>query len=196
MCELLALKLIRTFSGDGLELVTALTVPFSPFVGLEDTPAYQEQQRQMQQQEEDEEADGSKNKNRLKAALKDMAQASGFALSGDSNAADSGFGGSNRDAALVSSSALELALVSSSKKFVKSPLVQRVVQGIWDGSITISNPSQNAILNDDYKKKPLNFYDPKTAPLLDHYRLRVPKIRSALEFGNFILVLGFYIMCL
>lgn len=36
LCELLAIKLLRTFSNDGLELVTALTASFSPFSGADD----------------------------------------------------------------------------------------------------------------------------------------------------------------
>lgn len=37
LCELLAMKLLRTFARDGLELVTALTFPFSPFQGASES---------------------------------------------------------------------------------------------------------------------------------------------------------------
>ena len=169
LCELLAIKLVRTFSADGLELVTVLTAPFSPFVGIELSPAYREQEARR-------EASGD--------GQSEFVSVSGFQLSGE------------KDATHASCSALEMALLSSSKKFVKSPLCQKVVQGIWDGTVVIANASQHAILSDDYKRKPLSIYDPRTAPLLDHYRLKVPQIRSRLEFVNFIFLLAFFILCL
>ena len=33
-----------------------------------------------------------------------------------------------------------------------------------------------------YKRTPIHFYDPRKAPLLDHYRLKVPAVRSVLEY--------------
>lgn len=60
----------------------------------------------------------------------------------------------------------------------------------------LSSHASHALVNDSYKKRPLQIYDPSKAPLLDHYRLRVPLVRSRLEFLNFILLLVFYISAL
>lgn len=35
-----------------------------------------------------------------------------------------------------------------------------------------------------YKRKTIHFYDPRKAPLLDHYRLKVPAVRSVLEYAE------------
>ncbi|KDN53254.1 hypothetical protein K437DRAFT_253272 [Tilletiaria anomala UBC 951] len=197
MCELLAIKLLRTFSADGIELVTVLTAPFSPFNGIELSPRYQEQLRR--QQEANHSLDLSESDTTRRNVM--LANASGFCsanpnLSGNGSRFNLGGRGQQRDAAQASCSALELALFSSSKKFIKSPLCQKVVQGIWEGTVVISSASNHAILNDDYKRKPLSIYDPRTAPLLNHYRLKVPQVRSRLEFLNFIILFGFFILCL
>ncbi len=209
LCELLAIKLIRTFSADGLELVTALTVSFHPFVGLneQDEEEGEDGHKGSVGEEEEEEEDVNRLASGFRATLRHLAQHSSWSRMRKSTSASSSPGTRphtsssssplpEHDLAQMTNSALELALLSSSKKFVNSPLVQKVVQGIWDGSITICNPGSSAILNDDYKRRPLSIYDPRTAPLLDHYRLRVPKIRSALEFANVLLLLLFYVLCL
>lgn len=75
-------------------------------------------------------------------------------------------------------SALELAIYSRAKKFIRSPLCQRCVDGIYYGRVVLSNQANHAIVNDSYKKRPLAIYDARKAPFLDHYRLRVPSIRA------------------
>jgi len=95
-----------------------------------------------------------------------------------------------------SSSALSLAIHSGAKKFIRTPLCQRCVDGIWKGHVVLSINSSHALMGDNYKKRPLSIYDPSKAPVLDHYRLRVPRIRAWLEFANFILLLFFYVLAL
>jgi hypothetical protein len=45
-----------------------------------------------------------------------------------------------------------------------------------------------------YKRKQVHFYDPHKAPLLDHYRLKVPAVRSVLEYVNFLLLFILFII--
>jgi hypothetical protein len=144
------MKLLRTFAREGLELITALTFPFSPFQG----------------------ADEDTRDNEGLASIDTLSKPG------------------------QGSSALELAIFSKAKKFIKSPLCQRCVSGIYEGRVVLSYQSSHAILDDSYKKRPLGIYDPAKAPFLDHYRLRVPLIRNRIEFINFCLLLLFYVFCL
>lgn len=95
-----------------------------------------------------------------------------------------------------SSSALSLAIHSAAKRFIRTPLASRVIDGIWRGHVVLSIQSSHSLMKDNYKQRPLSIYDPSKAPVLDHYRLRVPRIRAWLEFGNFILLLVFYVLAL
>ncbi|UZJ56338.1 hypothetical protein CBS101457_005658 [Exobasidium rhododendri] len=149
LCELLAMKLLRTFSRNGLELITALTYPFSPFQGAD-----------------------------------------------ESMIASEGLDPDDVTRPGQTSSVLELAIFSKAKKFIKAPLCQRCIAGIYEGRIVLSYQSTHAILDDSYKKRPLGIYDPAKAPFLDHYRLRVPMIRNRIEFINFCILLIFYVWCL
>lgn len=144
LCELLAIKLLRTFAHDGFELVTALAYPFSPFQGADEATTADELVPGYEQ----------------------------------------------------TTSAMELAIMSKAKKFLKSPLAQRCIMGIYEGRVVLSYKAQHAIVDDSYKKRPLGIYDPSKAPFLDHYRLRVPLVRSRIEFVNFCLLLLFYVWCL
>lgn len=153
LCELLAMKLLRTFARDGLQLITALTFPFSTFQGADE----------------------------------DILSAEGLL---DKSTGEPLFGPAQ------SSSALELAILSKAKKFIKTPLCQRCISGIYEGRVVVSYQSAHAIIDDSYKKRPLGLYNPATAPFLDHHRLRVPLIRSRIEFCNFGLLLLLYVWCL
>lgn len=42
--------------------------------------------------------------------------------------------------------------------------------------------NQHAFISDYYKVKPITFFNPRQSPLLDHYRLKVPRIRSVIEY--------------
>ncbi|SNX87554.1 related to YVC1 - vacuolar cation channel [Melanopsichium pennsylvanicum] len=159
LCELLAIKLLRTFSNDGLELVTSLTASFHPLAG----------------------ATGSE--------LKELHLSSSHIDLEDII--------NNGLAAKQYSNTLDLAIASSAKRFIATPLCQRCIDGIWHGKVVLS-PMQasHAILNDSYKKRPLSIYDPTKAPLLNHLRLRVPYIRSKLEFVTFVIILLLYLAAL
>lgn len=106
-----------------------------------------------------------------------------------------GMGG--EDAESQATSTLEYAIQSSAKKFVATPLVQKVVDGIWNGNVVLGNAgSKHALVDDSWKKRPVTLYDPSSSPLLDHRRLRVPRIRAFLEAMNFICILILYAWCL
>lgn len=152
LCEILAIKLLRTFASDGLDLVTALSAPFWPFAGADED-------------------------------VLDIARRRGY---------------SDKDPLNESTSTLQLAIYSTAKKFIATPLVQKCVDGIWSGKVVLGNSSAagHAIIDDSYKKRPVCFYDPATAPFLDHRRLRVPRVRAFLEAANFVAILFAYILCL
>jgi hypothetical protein len=52
------------------------------------------------------------------------------------------------------------------------------------------------VLADNYKPKPIEIYNSRSAPFLNHYRLRVPKYNAILEFLNFAILLLTYALCL
>ncbi|GAA5950318.1 hypothetical protein JCM3765_004502 [Sporobolomyces pararoseus] len=81
--------------------------------------------------------------------------------------------------------ALELAILGKAKKFIKSDACQRVITAIYDGRITYSSSSFFDLLPDRWKTKDISLYNVRTAPLLDHYRLRVPKYRSMIDVLSF-----------
>lgn len=91
--------------------------------------------------------------------------------------------------------ALELAVSSGAKRFLKSPLVQQVVRAIDRGDVIYTpESSPNALLVDSYKPKPVvEIYDWRRRPYLDHHRLRVPRIRGRLEFATFAVMLALFL---
>lgn len=159
LCELLAMKLLRAFSNDGLELVTSLTASFHPLAG-----ATHSELKELH----------------MSSSHVDISEITSHGLP-----------------AKQYSNTLELAIASSAKRFISTPLCQRCIDGIWNGKVVLS-PMQasHAILNDSYKKRPLSIYDPTKAPLLNHLRLRVPSIRSKLEFVTFVVILVLYVAAL
>ncbi|KAK0489158.1 hypothetical protein IW261DRAFT_1557654 [Armillaria novae-zelandiae] len=78
--------------------------------------------------------------------------------------------------------AIEMAILGRAKRFIKSSSCQKVIDGIWTGKCVYQATSSHSILSDTYKRTPIHLYDPHKAPLLDHYRLKVPAIRSRLSF--------------
>jgi len=101
--------------------------------------------------------------------------------------------------------ALELMIFTNAKKVTKSPLVQSAVSAIWRGEVIYQPISTHSVFSDNYKKEAMAhacefqkaFYqhnqlkiaswtpdDVSTAPFLDHYRLRVPRIRSVRFLGR------------
>ncbi|KAF8323515.1 uncharacterized protein EI90DRAFT_2935528, partial [Cantharellus anzutake] len=92
--------------------------------------------------------------------------------------------------------AIEMAVLSDAKRFIKSSASQKVINGIWTGEIIYTPESDHAILSDTYKRAPVHFYDPLRAPLLDHYRLKVPAIRAVLDYLNFLLLFILFVLFL
>ena len=89
---------------------------------------------------------------------------------------------------------LEIAIISESKTFLSSSACQRVVNAIYEGRVVYTPSSYIDILPDHYKSKPISLYDPRKAPLLNQYRLIVPRTRNFLEVGQFIVLLVLYIL--
>ncbi|KAI9456933.1 hypothetical protein HD554DRAFT_2317452 [Boletus coccyginus] len=92
--------------------------------------------------------------------------------------------------------AIELAIVSKSRRFIKCSPCQRVIHAIWVGKCVYQAESSHAILSDRYKRTPVHFYDPHKAPLLDHYRLKVPAIRAVLEYINFLILFILFVIAI
>ncbi|WOO84870.1 Calcium channel YVC1 [Vanrija pseudolonga] len=92
--------------------------------------------------------------------------------------------------------ALEMAIISSARRFIRSPSCQKVIEGIWSGKIIYSAVSVHALISDNYKTRPIQIYNPHKAPVLDHYRLKVPKIRAFLEYVNFAILFILYVVAI
>ncbi|KAK0530747.1 hypothetical protein OC835_003905 [Tilletia horrida] len=186
LCELLAIKMLRTFSRDGIELVTALTAPFSPFAGADEGALMDLFLSNSSGDPSSGSGSGS--------PISTLGRKSGFLWKHHHRAKR--FGTSSALSSQAKSSALELAILCRATKFLNSPLARRCVDGIWTGRVVISSHASHAIIEDSYKKRPLSIYDPNKAPVLDHYRLRVPLIRSRLEFLNFLILLVLFLVAL
>lgn len=92
--------------------------------------------------------------------------------------------------------AIEMAIVGKAKRFIKSSPCQKVINAIWSGKCVYQAESSHSILSDTYKRTPIHYYDPHKAPLLDHYRLKVPSIRAVLEFWNFVLLFILFVVAI
>ncbi|EJU03811.1 hypothetical protein DACRYDRAFT_21243 [Dacryopinax primogenitus] len=92
--------------------------------------------------------------------------------------------------------AIEIAIISQAKRFIKSSACQKVINAIWRGEIVYQAESAHAMIADTYKRRPIYFYDYRKAPLLDHYRLKVPAVRSVLEYMNFVILFVLFIIAL
>ena len=89
-----------------------------------------------------------------------------------------------------------MAIATESKHFISSPLVQAVVNDIYNGRVVFSMTSHHSVLADNYKPRAIEFYNVHKAPFLDHYRLRVPKYAATMEFFNFVILLLLFLLAL
>lgn len=96
----------------------------------------------------------------------------------------------------ISTSALELAIVSEAKRFIRAVPTQKVIMDIWRGKIVYSSNSFRYLIKDQYKRRPIMKYNVRNGPTLDHYRLRVPRIRAALEWLHFFILFVSYLVVL
>ncbi|KAF8586037.1 hypothetical protein K439DRAFT_1646379 [Ramaria rubella] len=92
--------------------------------------------------------------------------------------------------------AIEMAILGKAKRFIKSSPCQKVIDGIWSGTCVYQANRPHSILSDTYKRTPVHFYNPHKAPLLDHYRLKVPAVRSVLEYINFLFLFILFVRAL
>ncbi|KAF2459548.1 hypothetical protein BDY21DRAFT_282505 [Lineolata rhizophorae] len=92
--------------------------------------------------------------------------------------------------------ALEIGIISESKAFLAGTACQKVVDAVYRGRIVYTPTSFIDILPDHYKRKPICLYDPRKAPLLNQYRLIVPRIRSIIEVCQFFVLLVLYFLAM
>lgn len=90
--------------------------------------------------------------------------------------------------------ALEVAIVSESKSFLASSACQKVVDAIYRGKLVYTPNSFIDILPDYWKRRPISLYDPRRGPILNQYRLAVPRTRNMIEIGQFLVLLVLYLM--
>jgi hypothetical protein len=92
--------------------------------------------------------------------------------------------------------ALEVAIISESKTLLCSSACQKVVDAIYRGQVVYTPLSFIDILPDHYKHSPISLYDPRKAPLLNHYRLIVPRLRGMIEVSQFAVLLVLYVLAM
>lgn len=92
--------------------------------------------------------------------------------------------------------ALEVAIISESKLFLSSSASQKVIDAVYRGRIVYTPTAFVDIIPDHYKHKPISLYDPRKAPLLNQYRLIVPRTRNLIEVVQFIILLSLYCQCM
>ncbi|GAA5866603.1 hypothetical protein JCM3774_004027 [Rhodotorula dairenensis] len=93
-----------------------------------------------------------------------------------------------------SSNALELAVLSKAKRFVKNALVQQVLSAIDTGAVIYTPESPHALIQDNYKSRPVvQVYDWRQRPFLDHHLLRIPRIRGRVELFTFACMLALFL---
>ncbi|OQO19935.1 hypothetical protein B0A51_11651 [Rachicladosporium sp. CCFEE 5018] len=90
--------------------------------------------------------------------------------------------------------ALEVAIVTESKSFLSTSACQKIVDAVYRGRITYTPTSFIDILPDHYKNRGISLYDPRKAPLLNQYRLIVPRIRNIIEGVQFAVLLVLYVL--
>ncbi|KKA30756.1 hypothetical protein TD95_002603 [Thielaviopsis punctulata] len=90
--------------------------------------------------------------------------------------------------------ALEVAIMTESKMLLASSACQRVVSAIYDGRIVYTPSSFFGFIPDHYKKQPIALYNPRNAPLLNQYRLIVPRVRNILDQVQFAVLLVLYFL--
>ncbi len=90
--------------------------------------------------------------------------------------------------------ALEVAIISESKTLLSSSACMKVVDAVYRGQVIYTPLSFVDILPDHYKHNPISLYDPRKAPLLNHYRLIVPKLRGVIEVCQFAVLLALYVL--
>lgn len=142
LCEIMALKLLNHFASSKIQLAAVLTTLWNPLAGA---PA-------------------------------DVIEEVKDAIGGEDEYDD------NPQCAIEVSSIFDpflsfavndldkMAIATKAKTFLASPLVQSVVNDMYNGRIIVSIVSNRSMVADNYKQRATAMYDPRTAPILDHYR--------------------------
>ncbi|KAF1839810.1 hypothetical protein BDW02DRAFT_643790 [Decorospora gaudefroyi] len=92
--------------------------------------------------------------------------------------------------------ALEVAIVSESKVLLAGSASQKVIDAVYRGRIVYTPTVYIDVIPDNYKHKPISLYDPRKAPLLNQYRLMVPRTRNMIEVVQFVVLLALYSWCM
>ncbi|KAI0426653.1 nonselective cation channel [Xylaria sp. FL1042] len=90
--------------------------------------------------------------------------------------------------------ALEIAILTGSRYFLSSTYCIIVVDAIYIGQIVYTPSTFLDLIPDRYKRKPISLYQPHKEPLLNQYRLIVPRTRNTLEIIQFIILLVLYLL--
>ncbi|KAF2857808.1 receptor-activated Ca2+-permeable cation channel [Piedraia hortae CBS 480.64] len=90
--------------------------------------------------------------------------------------------------------ALEVAIVSEAKIFLSTSACQKIVDNVYRGRIIYTPTTFLDILPDRYKTRVISLYDPRRAPLLNQYRLIVPRTRNVIEACQFIVLVILYVL--
>ncbi|ODN98517.1 nonselective cation channel [Cryptococcus wingfieldii CBS 7118] len=105
-------------------------------------------------------------------------------------------GEDRKDVEEMTSSALELAIVSTSKNLLALPLIQHLIKLVYSGQLIYSPESSRSIISDSYVSEQVYMYNPYEAGWLDHSRLKVPKWRKSMEFASFAILLALFVATL
>lgn len=92
--------------------------------------------------------------------------------------------------------ALEVAIVSESKAFLSASACQKVVDAVYRGRIIYTPTSFIDIIPDHYKHRGISLYDPRKAPILNQYRLIVPRTRNIIETCQFLILFVLYVLAM
>ena len=94
----------------------------------------------------------------------------------------------------MASSALDIAVDSRAKSFIRSPAVQYFLNDLYFGHLLYKPSSQHSMIKDSYKSGTVEFFDISSRPLLDHNVLRVPRIRRLVEFATILVLVALFLV--
>jgi hypothetical protein len=75
-----------------------------------------------------------------------------------------------------------------------SSACQKIVDAVYRGRIIYTPTAFIDILPDRYKNRRVSLYDPRKAPVLNQYRLIVPRNRKVIEIAQFLVLFGLYLL--
>ncbi|KAI1266852.1 hypothetical protein F5Y18DRAFT_350447 [Xylariaceae sp. FL1019] len=90
--------------------------------------------------------------------------------------------------------ALEIAILTGSRYFLSSTYCQIVIDAIYIGQIVYTPSTFLDLIPDKYKRKPISLYQPHKEPLLNQYRLIVPRTRNFMEIVQFVILFVLYML--